>query len=97
MSFWEEMKKEGNEFTGNLDRQRAELEEKRKYLLFYSIQDLYNFLQAMNIEFPKSNSTNPVTGERYGPEITSENLRNKIINEVSFNQILEFARRSNIF
>ena len=97
MTFWEDMKKEGNEFTGSMDRQKAELEEKKKYLLFYSLQDLYNFLKAVNIEFPKSNSSNPVTGEKYGAEITSENLRNKIINEVSFNQILEFARKNNIF
>jgi len=97
MGFWDDMKKEGKEFTSGIDKQRKELEEKKKYLLFMNRQDLYKFLLELNLEEPKSNSSNPVTGEKYGAEITSENLRNKIINEVNLQQILQFARRNNIF
>ena len=97
MGFWDEMKKEGGEFTSSIDKQKKELEEKKKYLLFFNIQHLYRFLFELKVEEPVPNSSNPVTGEKYGNEITSENLRNKIINEVSFQQILEFGRRNNIF
>jgi hypothetical protein len=97
MGFWDDMKKEGQEFTSGIDKQRKELEEKKKYMLFLNRQELYKLLLELNLEEPKPNSSNPVTGEKYGSEITSENLRNKIINEVTLQQILTFARRNNIF
>ena len=97
MGFWDDMKKEGQEFTSGMDKQKQELEEKKKYLLFLSRQELYKMLLELNLEEPKPNSSNPVTGEKYGSEITSENLRNKLINEVTLQQILTFARRNNIF
>jgi len=97
MGFWDDMKKEGQEFTSGIDKQKKELEEKKKYLLFLNRQELYKLLLELNLEEPKSNSSNPVTGEKYGPEITSENLRNKLINEVNLQQILEFGRRNTIF
>jgi len=97
MGFWDDMKKEGQEFTSDIDKQKKELEEKKKYLLFLNRQELYKMLLELNLEGPKPNSSNPVTGEKYGPEITSENLRNKVINEVTLPQILTFARKNNIF
>lgn len=97
MGFWDDVKKEGQEFTSSLDKQKLELEEKKKYLLFLNRQELYKLLLELNLEEPKPNSSNPVTGEKYGYEITSENLRNKIINEVNLQQILVFARRNNLF
>jgi len=97
MGFWDDMKKEGQEFTQNIDKQKAELEEKRKYLLFFGIRQLYKFFQELNISEPQPNSVNPITGERYGEIITSENLRNKLINEVDLQQILKFGRMNNIF
>ena len=97
MGFWDDVKKESQEFTIGLDKQKLELEEKKKYLLFLNHQELYKMLLELNIEEPKSNSYNPVTGEKYGSEITSENLRNKLINEVTLQQILVFARKNNIF
>ena len=97
MGFWDDMKKEGQEFTSGMDKQKQELEEKKKYLLFLSRQELYKMLLELNLEEPKPNSSNPVTGEKYGSEITSENFRNKLINEVTLQQILTFARRNNIF
>jgi hypothetical protein len=97
MGFWDDMRKNGEEFTSNIDRQKVELEEKKKYLLFFNISQLYRFCKELSIQEPEPNSVNPVTGERYSAEITSENFRNKLINEVTLQQILEFGRRYNIF